>query len=209
MPKIPKGKSVRIRLENFGILPCVKTTSLRPEANLEEHVSSDMLRPRKSLAKSRRFSGAKGSVALLKEATQLGCVSHDSYPRKSLLREEEKLGSKHAVKFSKGTWHQIIIRERVGPPRGTIQKCEPQECGLCAPKLGERSLEETLHQERCARRVAWDLAKSVYKLKKYRKSYVFTFLLKPKQCRKTGGTKIRSRLRSINAHDEQNRIKLR
>ena len=28
--------------------PCVKTTSLRPDANLEEHVSSDMLRLRKS-----------------------------------------------------------------------------------------------------------------------------------------------------------------
>ena len=32
----------------FGILPCVKTTSLRLDANLEENVSSDMLRLRRS-----------------------------------------------------------------------------------------------------------------------------------------------------------------
>ena len=53
----------------------------------------------------------KGSVALLKESTQLGCVSQDSYPRKSLLREQGKFGSKHAVKFS------------TGKPQGIIQKC--------------------------------------------------------------------------------------
>ena len=35
----------------------------------------------------------------------------------------------------------------------------------CAPKFGERSHEETLHKERCARRVAWYLAKCIYKLK--------------------------------------------
>ena len=32
----------------------------------------------------------------------MGCVSQDSCPRKSILREEGKLGSKRAVKFSKG-----------------------------------------------------------------------------------------------------------
>ena len=36
---------------------------------------------------------------------------------------------------------------------------------VLAPKFGERSHAETLHQERCARRVAWDLAKHLYKLK--------------------------------------------
>ena len=38
---------------NVG-LPCVKTTSLRPDANLEEHVSSDMMRLRRSPARSQR-----------------------------------------------------------------------------------------------------------------------------------------------------------
>ena len=45
----------------------------------------------------------KGSVALLKESTQLGCVSHDSHPRKSIVWKEGQLGSKHTVKFPKDT----------------------------------------------------------------------------------------------------------
>ena len=84
------------------------------------------------------------------ESTQLNCVSQDSYPRKSFLREEGKLGSKRAVKFSKGTWHQIEIRERKGPSRGVVFGCGPRERSPCAPKSEERSQEEALHQERCA-----------------------------------------------------------
>ena len=75
------------------------------------------------------------------------------------------LGPKHAVKFSEGTWHQIKIRERRSPSRGTIQKCALHERSPCATKFGERSHEETLHQERCARKAARDLAQNIYKLK--------------------------------------------
>ena len=78
----------------------------------------------------------------------MGCVSQDSYPRKSLLREPGKLGSKHTLKFSKG-----------------IQKCEPHMRGPCAPQFGARSHEETMHQERCARKAAWDVSKNMYKPK--------------------------------------------
>ena len=47
--------------------------------------------------------GAKGSVALLKESTQLGCVSQD---RENLFHVKEgKSGSNHTVYFYKGTWH--------------------------------------------------------------------------------------------------------
>ena len=45
---------VIIRHVNFGILPCVKSTSLGLDANLEEHVSSDMLRQMRSPARSQR-----------------------------------------------------------------------------------------------------------------------------------------------------------
>ena len=138
-------KNVKTRHVDLGILPCVKTTSLRLDACLEEHVSSDMFRLSESPAKS---EGAKGSVAFLKESTQFGCVTRDSYPRKSILREEGH------------TWHQIETQERQGPSRGIIPKCAPHERSPCAPNFGERSHEETLHQERCARRVAWDLAKN-------------------------------------------------
>ena len=90
------------------------------------------------------------------------------------MREPGTLGSKHTVKFSKGTWHQIKIRERKGPSRGIIQKCAPHERSPCAPKFGERSHEETLHQERCARKAAWDLAKNIYKLKYSDRTTLYT-----------------------------------
>ena len=103
-----------------------------------KYVSSDMLWLRRSPARSQRKVVPKGSVALLKESTQLGCVSQDSYPRKYFLRGPGRLGSKHAVKFSKGTWHQIKLS------RGIIQKCALHERGPCASKFEERSHEETL-----------------------------------------------------------------
>ena len=123
-------------------------------------------------SKKSKKGGAKGSVVILN--TQLGCVSQDSYPRKSILRERGKLGTKHAVTFSKSTWHKIKIRERKCPSQGAIQKCEPHERGPCPPKFGERSHEETVHQEGRARRVAWDLAKHTYKLKNADKATFYT-----------------------------------
>ena len=66
-------------------------------------------------SKKSKKGGAKGSLALLKESIQLGCVSQESHPRKSILRKEGRLGSNHAVKFSLGTWHHIKNRERKGP----------------------------------------------------------------------------------------------
>ena len=125
-----------------------------------------MLRLRRSQAKNqRKLVRKEPSLFLLKESTQLGCVSQDSNLRKSIEREEEKWGSKHAVKFSKSTWHQRKIRERKGPLRGIIPKCEPHERSPCSPKFGEISHEDTLHQERCARKVAVDSAKLFHKLK--------------------------------------------
>ena len=69
---------------------------------------------------------------------------------------------------------EIKNRERKGPPRGIIPKCESHERCLCAPKFGERSHEETLHQEGCARRVAWDLATNICKLKNADKAIFHT-----------------------------------
>ena len=82
----------------------------------------------------------------------MGCVSPDSHPRKSVLRKERKLRSNYAGRFSKSTWHHVKVRDK------RSHKCEPHER---SPKFEERSQEETLHQERCARRAAWDLAKII------------------------------------------------
>ena len=102
--------------------------------------------------------GAKGSVAMLKDLTQMNCVSQDPHPKKSILRKEGQLGSIRKVQFSRSTWHHIKNRERKCPSQGIIQKCEPHERCPCAPKFVERSQQDTLQQERCARRVAWNLA---------------------------------------------------
>ena len=120
------------------ILLCVKTTSLKKvhtwkEVFLFRHVEAEE-KPNKKW----KTCGAKGSVAMLKESTQLGCASQNSHPRKSILGKRGKLGSNHAVKFSKGTWHQIKVRERKGPSGGIIHKCAHHERGPCAPKFEER-----------------------------------------------------------------------
>ena len=113
--------------------------------------------------KSRKES-AEGSVASLKEKVHIGCVSQDSCPKKSILRKVGKLGSNasagHKVKFSGGTWHQSKIRERKGPFRGIIPKCEPHERNPCAPRFEDRSHEETSREESWAREAAWNLAKT-------------------------------------------------
>ena len=54
------------------------------------------------------------------------------------------------------------------------KKCEHHWVVPCAPKFGERSHEETLQEERCARRVAWDQANIFYKLKNADKATFYT-----------------------------------
>ena len=61
-----------------------------------------------------------------------------------------------------------VHREELPP------KCAPHERSPCAPKLEERSHEETLHHERCARGVAWNLANNIYKLKNADKATRYT-----------------------------------
>ena len=102
----------------------------------------------------------KGSVSLSRESFQLGCVYQDSHPRKLILREEGKLGSNHTVKFSKGTWHHI----KKSGKEGSIAR---HERNPCAPRFEDRTQDDTLHQERCARRVVWDLAKKCPQAPKY------------------------------------------
>ena len=69
-------------------------------------------------------------------------------------REAGQLGSNHTVKFFKGTCHHVQIRERRFHRKELCKKCGPQECSSCVPKFEDRSLQETLHWERCARREA-------------------------------------------------------
>ena len=98
--EISLGESVRTRRIIVDTLPCVSITSLNQDVHVAKNADSDTLR----LMAEEKVCG-KGSVALLKESVQLGCVSHDSHPTKSVLRKEEKWGSKHTVKSHAGNVH--------------------------------------------------------------------------------------------------------
>ena len=112
------------------------------------------------------ISGERISCFINGVFTNVLCVSR-FFSEKVYSEERRKIGIKTRCQFPKGTWHQIKIRARKGPTQGIIQKCEPHECSPCASRFEERSQGETLKQERCARREAWNLAK-IFTLKKMR-----------------------------------------
>ena len=76
--------------------------------------------------------------------------------------------------------------------RNYAKKCEPQERNPCAPRFEERTQDETLQQERCARRVAWDLVRSVHKLKKTDKATVALVMPAPSSKEVRGAKNSRS-----------------
>ena len=103
----------------------------------------------------------------------MGCVSQGSYPRKSIQREPEKLGSKHTVNFSKGTWHQIKNRERKGPSRGFFPKSAPNERSRCAKNRGK--ITSRNHAPRTMRpRRSMEFGANIYKLNNADKTTFYT-----------------------------------
>ena len=113
---------------------CVRAlnNSLSQDAHMARfrHVEAEEKPSKKS-----KKGGAKGSVALLKESAQLGCVSQDSYPRKSIPSNSPRALGTHKISGKKGS-------------RGVNQECEPHERNPCAPRFKERTQDETLHQEK-------------------------------------------------------------
>ena len=87
----------------------------------------DMLRQKEKPSKESKKGGAEGSVAVLEESIQLGCVSQDSCPRKSFPREPGKLGSKHAVKFSQ----RHLVPYQNSRKNGSIARDHPKVSASC------------------------------------------------------------------------------
>ena len=128
---------------------------------------------------------------------------------KSILPKSTKpSGSERTVRFSKGTLHSVKNRERKGPTRGVIQKCDPQERSPCAPKFEDGMEDKTLTQERCARREAWDWAEHVHKLTTKGQGQVVLAYRSLGNAgtlsEATPEERICGRLQSINAHTEPN-----
>ena len=68
----------------------------------------------------------------------------------------------------KGTWHAVKIGQERVHRKASSKSLNLTSAVRALPDL--RTQDETLHQERCARRVAWDLTKNVYKLKSTQKA---------------------------------------
>ena len=132
-------------------------------------------------SKQSKKSGAKGSVALLTESTQLGCASQDCHPKQSIPRKEEH-------------WDQITPSNSPRA-RGTIQKLGKemvhredlsQSVNLTSvvralPDLRKGHKMKPRTKKDSPAEWAWDLAKSVRKRTNTEKSNVFTSLWKPGQ----------------------------
>ena len=79
------------------------------------------------------------------------------------------------VEFTNAIARHTKIRDQ-NPSLGYICPGEPHERNPNAPKIEDRSQEETEWQERCAREAAWRLAKNILKIsgEKYN-NILFTF----------------------------------
>ena len=74
-----KGNA-RTPREFRGILLCVRLTNRNRDANSAKSVCLGTLRLTVSLSKKSKKSGGRGSVALLKNSKQVGCVVQDTEP---------------------------------------------------------------------------------------------------------------------------------
>ena len=129
-----------------------------------------------SLAKGLKKNGDKSAVAMLKITRQLGCVFQDMEPPKSstILRKSSNIRKPiRCVKFTKA----FVRHADIGDQKlslGMTCPGDPLQRNSIAPKLEDRSQEETDWQERCARGGAWRLAKSVLKLKEHERATFFS-----------------------------------
>ena len=83
-----------------------------------------------------------------------------------VLREQGKLGSKHTVKFSKGTWHQT---KNSGKKR-SIARNYPKSVNIMSAVFARQNSGKDHMRKHCTmkdapREAAWDLARNIYKLK--------------------------------------------
>ena len=105
---------------------------------------------------------------------QLGCVSQDMEPPKTILRKSSDMQRPiQRIKFTKAIARHTKIRDQ-NPSLGYICPGEPHERSPIAPKFEDRSQEETEWQEQGAREAAWKLAKNELKLKEHERATFFS-----------------------------------
>ena len=131
-------------------------------------------RPGQLVKRSDKKLGQKSSQRRSSDARQLGCVFQDMTPPKSILRKStDKPRPIKSVKFTKAIARHTKIRDQ-NPSLGYICPGEPHHRSPNAPKLVDRSQEETEWQEQGAREAAWKLAKSLLNLKEQERATFFS-----------------------------------
>ena len=102
----------------------------------------------------------KGEILILGSFGNDGCIRNSSRrsSAKEVLASQKWETRRRFLQKAPGTKLKKIRR-------GILQKSALHEHGPRVAKFGERSHEETLTQERCARKAAWGSAKNIYNLK--------------------------------------------
>ena len=90
-------------------------------------------------SKRSKSEGTQGAVAILTAKKVQGCVSHNSDPKKSILRKAGQTRL-NATKFSGRTWYEIQIRERKGHLEALSRKVNLMSEILARPSLGRERL---------------------------------------------------------------------
>ena len=157
-----------------GIFPCVKGTSHSQVANMAISVRS-CTEKRTVSQGDRKMQSGQGSVAIVRIAKNWGCVCQAAEPPKvkpNLRKRTNSLRPRRRVHFLRLKLCSPPGNGTENPSRGVISPTYPHERSFFAPTFEDRTQEDTLEQER-ARREAWDLARSVNKLKENRGKAAF------------------------------------
>ena len=147
---------------------------------LVEHVSSDMLRLRRSPARIHRKVVRKDQLHYWR-TLQNWVVYLKIRIRESLFNVQKEKWDQNTPSNSSRAPGTKKKKGQKGVHRKEVKKVWTSWAWSLRANFRERSHEETVHQERCARWVAWDLAK-LLQTQECRQNYVLILLLKPKWC---------------------------
>ena len=186
----PSGKMARLPCKDYLKGTCTNPLCEKwhpPECLFFKSENGCKFRDKRSYAhrqvdeqpsKRSKKNGDKSAVAMLKSTRQLGCVFQDMEPPKSssiLWKTSDIRKPIRCVKFTTAVVRHADIRDQ-NPSLGMICPGEHHQRNTNAPKFEDRSQEETVWQERCAREAPWRLAKSILKLKeKIKNCILLTF----------------------------------
>ena len=126
------------------------------------------------LARSPEKHGDKIAEAMLKNTRQLGCVFQDMEPPKSssILRKSSNiLKPIRCVQFTKAVLRHANIRDQ---KPSLVCPGDPHQRNPNAPKIEDRSQEETERQEGDAREAAWKMARCILKQKEKHETTYFS-----------------------------------